>query len=178
VTGNADHRQPPQTISDSDLWRRPWRGCFRLPPRLSIFSFYVYNIGLTSLTSIYSQAPVLCILVLKSNSFTLNFLSLSFLLITDFSCPPEIRTFRCYKGTVHKLRPSPFRFHLCSPESNLLLPKPNSISKLQLVPYSLWTPGLRQKVFLREFQLLPLSKEFLKPFLLFKELIQLFKRSN
>jgi hypothetical protein len=62
VTGNADHRQPPWTISDSDLQRRPRRGCFRLPPGLSIlyivFLICIF-IGLTSLTSIYSQTSVL-----------------------------------------------------------------------------------------------------------------------
>jgi hypothetical protein len=139
VTGNAGHRQPPWTISDSDLQRKPQRGCFRLPPRLSIF-YIVFllcsNIGLTSLTSIYSQTPVLCTPLLKSNLFTLNFLSLSFLLIPDLSCLFEIRTFRCYKGTAHKLRPSPFGTFLQSLESIILLPELNSILKLQLVPYS------------------------------------------
>jgi hypothetical protein len=123
VTGNADHRQPPQTISDSDLWRKPWKGCFRLPPGLSIF-YIVFllcsNISLTSLISIYSQTPVLCTPVLKSNSFTLNFLSLSFWTLV---CPSEIRTFRCYEGTAHKLRPSPFRIFLQSLESAILLPE-------------------------------------------------------
>jgi hypothetical protein len=129
VTGNADHRQPPWTISDLDLQRRPQRGCFRLPPRLSIF-YIVFllciNIGLSSLASIYSQISVLCTSVLKSNSFSPNFLPLSFLSIPDLICPSEIRTFRCYEGTAYKLRPSPFGTYLPSPESVILLPEPNT----------------------------------------------------
>jgi hypothetical protein len=146
VTGNADHRQPPRTILDSDLQRRPQRGCFRLPPRLSIF-YIVFplciNIGLSSLTSIYSQISVLCTSVLKSNSFSPNFFPLSFLSIPDLSCSSEIRTFRCYKGTAYKLRPSPFKTYLRSLESVILLPESNSILKLKLVPYSLWKLGQR-----------------------------------
>jgi hypothetical protein len=88
VTGNADPRQPPQTISDSDLERRPWRGCFRLPPGLSIF-YIVFllcsNIGLIFLTSIYSQVSALCTPVLKSILFSLDFFPQSFLSILDLS---------------------------------------------------------------------------------------------
>jgi hypothetical protein len=47
-------------------------------------------------------------------------------LTPDLSSPPEIRTFRCYEGTAHKLRPSPFGIRLRSPESSILLPEPNS----------------------------------------------------
>jgi hypothetical protein len=46
----------------SDLRRKPQRVCFRLPPRLLIFYIIFLLcilIGLTSLASIYSQAPVL-----------------------------------------------------------------------------------------------------------------------
>jgi hypothetical protein len=66
---------------------------------------------------------------LKSTSFTLDSFPQSFLSTPDLSSPSEIRTFRCYEGTAHKLRPSPFRIHLRSLESITLLPEPNSISK-------------------------------------------------
>jgi hypothetical protein len=141
VPGNADHRQLPRTILGSDLWRRPRRRCFRLPPRLSIFyiiSLICIFIGLTSLASIYSQTPVS---VLKSTSFTPNSFPQSLLSIPDLCCPSEIRTFRCYEGIAHKLRPSPFRTYLWSPESIILLSEPTSMLKLQLVPYSLWKLG-------------------------------------
>jgi hypothetical protein len=89
---------------------------------------FMLLIGLTSLASIYSQAPVLFSSVLKSTSFTPNSSPQSFLLTPDLSSPSEIRTFRCYKGTAHKLRPSPFGIRLRSPESTILLPEPNSQS--------------------------------------------------
>jgi hypothetical protein len=153
VTGNADHRQPPRTISDSDLQRRPQRGCFRLPSRLPIF-YIVFLIcifiGLTSLISIYNQILVLLYFSFESTLFTPSFFPLSFLSIPNLSCPSEIRTFR-YEDTAYKLRPSPFRTYLWSPEFIILLPELNSISKLQLVPYSLWKLGQRQRVFFREF---------------------------
>jgi hypothetical protein len=79
--------------------------------------------------------------VLKSTSFTPNSFPLSFLSILDLSCPSEIRTFKCYKGKAYKLRPSPFVICLWSLESVILLPEPNSISKLQLVSYYLWKLG-------------------------------------
>jgi hypothetical protein len=140
VPGNADHGQLPRTISDSNLWRKPRRRCFRLPPRLSIFYIIILLcilIGLTSLASIYSQTLVLFSSVLKSTSFTPNSSPQSSLSILDLSSLFEIRTFRCYEGTAHKLRPSPFGSYLWSLEIVILLPEPNSISKLQLVPYSL-----------------------------------------
>jgi hypothetical protein len=52
-------------------------------------------------------------------------LSSVFLSIPDLCRPSEIRTFRCYEGTAHKLRPSPFRTRLWSPEFIILLPEPN-----------------------------------------------------
>jgi hypothetical protein len=128
VPGNTDHRQLPWTISGSDLWRRPRRRCFRLPPRLLIFyiiSLICIIIGLTSLASIYSQILYYYSSVLKSTSFTPNSFPQSFLSILELCCPSEIRTFRCYKGTAHKLRPSPFRIYLRSPESVILLSEPN-----------------------------------------------------
>jgi Reverse transcriptase (RNA-dependent DNA polymerase) len=63
---------------------------------------------------------------LKSTSFTPNSFPQSFLSIPDLSSPSEIRTFRCYEGTAHKLRPSPFGNHLWSPESVILLPESNN----------------------------------------------------
>jgi hypothetical protein len=65
--------RPRVTISDSDLQRKPQRGCFRLPSGLSIFYiifFLCILIGLTSLASIYSQTPVLFSSVSKSTLFT------------------------------------------------------------------------------------------------------------
>jgi hypothetical protein len=84
---------------------------------------FMLLIGLTSLASIYSQTPVS---VLKSTSFTPSSFPQSFLSIPDLSSPSEIRTFRCYEGTAHKLRPSPFGIHLRSPESATLLLEPNN----------------------------------------------------
>jgi hypothetical protein len=62
---------------------------------------------------------------LKSTSFTPDSFPQSFLSIPDLYCPSEIRTFRCYESTAHKLRPSPFGTHLQSLESIILLSEPN-----------------------------------------------------
>jgi hypothetical protein len=94
-----------------------------------------------SLASIHSQIPVLFSSVLKSTLFTPNSSPQSSLSIPDLFSPSEIRTFRCYEGTAHKLRPSPFGTHFRSLEFFILLSKPNSILKLQLVSYSLWKLG-------------------------------------
>jgi hypothetical protein len=102
-----------------------------------LFSFYVYSL-VSLLWLVYIVKPLYYLsLVLKSTSFTPYSFPQSFLSILDLYCPSEIRNFRCYEGTAHKLRPSPFRTHLRSLESIILLSEPNSISKLQLVPYSL-----------------------------------------
>jgi hypothetical protein len=82
-------------------------------------------IGLTSLASIYSQTPVLFSSVSKSTLFTPNSFPQSSLSIPDLFSPSEIRTFRCYEGTAHKLRPSPFGTHFRSPEFFILLSEPN-----------------------------------------------------
>jgi hypothetical protein len=144
VPGNADHRQLPWTILGSDLRRRPQRRCFRLPPRLLIFyitSLICIFIGLTS-RLVYIIKPLYYYSsVLKSTLFTPDSPPQFFLSILDLCCPSEIRTFRCYEGTAHKLRPSPFRIYLRSSESDIVLSEPNSISKLQLIPYSLWKLG-------------------------------------
>jgi hypothetical protein len=70
--------------------------------------------------------------VLKSISFTPNSFPQSFLSIPDHCCSSEIRTFRCYEGTAHKLRPSPFGIHLWSPESVILPSEPNKKPKMKL----------------------------------------------
>jgi hypothetical protein len=77
-----------------------------LPPGLSIFyiiSLICKLIGFTSLASIYSQTPVLFSSVSKSTLFTPNSSPQSSLSIPDLFSPSEIRTFRCYKGTVTTL---------------------------------------------------------------------------
>jgi hypothetical protein len=71
---------------------------------------------------------------LKSTSFTPNSFPQSFLSVPDLSSPSEIRTFRCYEGTAHKLRPSPFGNHLRSPESATLLPELNRKNTPSLSP--------------------------------------------
>jgi hypothetical protein len=128
VPGDADHGQLPQTILDLDLWRRPRRRCFRLPPRLStfiLFPLYVYLL-VSLLWLVYIVKPLYYYSsVLKSTLFTPNSFPQSFPSIPDLCCPSEIRTFRCYEGTAHKLRPSPFGIYLQSLESVILLSEPN-----------------------------------------------------
>jgi hypothetical protein len=104
-------------------------------------SLYVYSL-VSLLWLVYIVKPLYYYSsVLKSISFSPNSFPQSSLSVPDLCCPSEIRTFRCYEGTAYKLRPSPFRINLPSPESVILLPEPNSISKLQLIPYSLWKLG-------------------------------------
>jgi hypothetical protein len=102
-----------------------------------LFSLYVYLL----VSLLWLVYKVKCLYyyssVLKSTSFNPNSFPQSLLSIPDLCCPSEIRTFRCYEGTAHKLRPSPFGIRLQSLESVILLSELNSISKLQLVPYSL-----------------------------------------
>jgi RNase H-like domain found in reverse transcriptase/Reverse transcriptase (RNA-dependent DNA polymerase) len=74
---------------------------------------------------------------LKSTSFTPNSFPQSFLSILDLYCPSEIRTFRCYEGTAHKLRPSPFRTHLWSLESVILLSELNRFEPKSFKYYNL-----------------------------------------
>jgi hypothetical protein len=106
-----------------------------------LFPLYIYSL-VSLLWLVYIVKPLYYYSsVLKSTSFTPNSFPQSLLLIPDLYCPSEIRTFRCYEGTAHKLRPSPFGIYLRSPESVILLSEPNSISELQLVLYSLWKLG-------------------------------------
>jgi hypothetical protein len=109
VPGDTNLGQLPQTILDLDLWRGPQRRCFRLPPRLStfiLFSLYV-NLLVSLLWLVYIVKPLYYYSsVLKSTSFTPISFPQPFLSTLDLCCPSEIRTFRCYEGTAHKLRPS------------------------------------------------------------------------
>jgi hypothetical protein len=128
VPGNADHRQPPRTILDSDLRRRPQRRCFGLPPRLLIF-YIIFLLLVSLLWLVYIVKPLYYYSsVLKSTLFTPNSFPQSFLSTPDLCCPSEIRTFRCYEGIAHGLRPSPFGIYLRSPESDILLSEPNTLS--------------------------------------------------
>jgi hypothetical protein len=132
VTGNADHRQLPQTQTFGGDLGENVSGChLDFQPCILFFLICIF-IGLTSLTSVYSQTPVLLSSVLKSTSFSPNSFPQSSLSILDLCCPSKIRTFRCYEGTAYKLRPSPFRIHLWSLESNIQLPEPNTQESLQI----------------------------------------------
>jgi hypothetical protein len=133
VPGNAVHGQLSRTRTSGGNHGEDVSGCH---PGLLIFYiiFLICKlIGLTSLASINSKTPVLFSSVLKSTSFTPNSSPQSSLLIPDLSSPSEIRTFRCYEGTAHKLRPSPFGSHLWSPEIVILLPEPNNDSECERV---------------------------------------------
>jgi hypothetical protein len=141
VPGNADHGQLSRTQTYGGDLGEDVSGCYPDFQSFILFSFYVYSL-VSFLWLVYIVKPLYYYSsVLKSTSFTPNSFPQSFLSIPDLYCPSEIRTFRCYKGTAHKLRPSPFGIHLQSLESVILLSEPNSISKLQLVPYSLWKLG-------------------------------------
>jgi hypothetical protein len=141
VPGNADHGRLSQTRTFRGNHGEDVSGCHLDFQSFILFSFYVYLL-VSLLWLVYIVKPLYYFSsVLKSTLFTPNFFPQSFLPIPDLSSPSEIRTLRCYEGTAHKLRPSPFGICLWSPESTILLPEPNSISKLQLVPYSLWKLG-------------------------------------
>jgi hypothetical protein len=141
VPGNADHRQLSQTQTFGGDLGEDVSGCHLDFQSFILFSFYEWSL-VSLLWLVYIVKPLYYYSsVLKSISFTPKSFSQSFLSIPDLCYPSEIRTFRCYEGTAHKLRPSPFEIHLWSPESIILLSELNSISKLQLVPYSLWKLG-------------------------------------
>jgi hypothetical protein len=141
VPDNADHGRLSRTRTFRGNHREDVSGCHPDFQSFILFSVYVYSL-VSLLWLVYIVKPLNYFSsVLKSTSFTPNSFPQSSLPILDFSSPSEIRTFRCYEGTTHKLRPSPFRSYLRSPEIVILLPEPNSISKLQLVPYSLWKLG-------------------------------------
>jgi hypothetical protein len=90
-----------------------------------LFSLYVYLL-VSLLWLVYIVKPLYYYsLVLKLTPFTPNSFPQFSLPILDLCCPSEIRTFRCYKGTAYKLRPSPFRINPWSLESIILLPEPS-----------------------------------------------------
>jgi hypothetical protein len=141
VPGNADHGQLSRTRTFGGDLGEDVSGCHPDFQSLILFSFYVYSlVSLLWLVYIVKSLYYFSS-VLKSTSFTPNSFPQSSPQIPDLYCPSEIRTFRCYEGTAHKLRPSPFGTHLQSPESIILLSELNSILKIQLIPYSLWKLG-------------------------------------
>jgi hypothetical protein len=130
VPGNADHGQLSQTQTFGGNLREDVSGCHPDFQSFILFFFYVYLL-VSLLWLVYTVKPLYYFSsVLKSTSFTPNSFSQSFLSIPDLSSPSEIRTFRCYEGTAHKLRPSPFGTHLRSPEFVVWLPEPNSVGVL------------------------------------------------
>jgi hypothetical protein len=141
VPGNADHGQLSWTWTFRGDLGEDVSGCHPDFQSFILFSLYVYLL-VSLLWLVYIVKPLYYYSsVLKSTLFTPNSFPQSFFSILDLCCPSEIRTFRCYEGTAHKLRPSPFRIYLQSPKTIILLSEPNSISKLQLIPYSLWKLG-------------------------------------
>jgi hypothetical protein len=137
VPGNTDHRQLSRTWTFEGDLGEDVSGCHPDFQSFILFFFYVYSL-VSLLWLVYIVKPLYYFSsVLKSTLFTPDSFPQSFFSIPDLYCPSEIRTFRCYEGTAHKLRPSPFGTHLQSPESIILLSELNSILKLQLVPYSL-----------------------------------------
>jgi hypothetical protein len=130
VPGNADHGQLSRTRIFGGNHREDVSGCHLDLQSFILFPLYV-NLLVSLLWLVYIVKSLYYFSsVLKATSFTPNSSPQSFLLIPDLFSPSEIRTFRCYKGTAHKLRPSPFGTHLQSLEFVILLPEPNSISKL------------------------------------------------
>jgi hypothetical protein len=142
VPGNADHGQLSRTFG-GDL-REDVSGCHPDFQSFILFFFYVYS-SVSLLWLVYIVKPLYYYSsVLKSTLFTPDSFPQSFLSIPDLCCPSKIRTFRCYEGTAHKLRPSPFRIHLQSPESVILLSEPNIIIIITSpeVLCSCWDPNI------------------------------------
>jgi hypothetical protein len=141
VPGNADHGRLSWTQTFRGNHGEDVSGCHPDFQSFILFSFYVYLL-VSLLWLVYIVKPLYYFSsILKSTSSTPNSSPQSSLSIPDLFSPSEIRAFRCYKGTAHKLRPSPFGSYLRSLEIVILLPEPNSISKLQLLLYSLWKLG-------------------------------------
>jgi hypothetical protein len=125
VPGNADHGRLSQTRTFGGNHGEDVSGCHPDFQSIILFSFYVYLL-VSLLWLVYIVKPLYYFSsVLKSTSFTPNSFPQSFLSIPNLSSPSEIRTLRCYEGTAHKLRLSPFGTHLQSPEFIILLPEPN-----------------------------------------------------
>jgi hypothetical protein len=126
VPGNADHGQLSRTRTFGGNLGEDVSCCHLDFQSFILFPFYVCLL-VSLLWLVYIVKPLYYFSsVLKSTSFTPNSFPQSSLLIPDLSSPSEIRTFRCYKGTAHKLRPSPFGSYLRSPEIVILLPEPNT----------------------------------------------------
>jgi hypothetical protein len=125
VPGNADHGQLSWTRTFGGDLGEDVSGCHLDFQSFILFSFYVYSL-VSLLWLVYIVKPLYYFSsVLKSTSLTPDSFPQSFLSIPDLYCPSEIRTFGCYEGTAHKLRPSPFGTHLWSPESVILLSELN-----------------------------------------------------
>jgi hypothetical protein len=123
-----DHEQLSRTQTFGGDLGEDVSGCHLDFQSFILFSFYVYSL-VSLLWLVYIVKPLYYFSsVLKSTSFTPNSFPQSFLSIPDLYCPSEIRTLRCYEGTAHKLRPSPFGAHLWSPEFVILLSELNSRS--------------------------------------------------
>jgi hypothetical protein len=134
VPGNAGHGRLSRTRTFGGNHGEDVSGCHPDFQSFILFSFYVYLL-VSLLWLVYIVKPLYYFsLVLKSTSFTPNSSPQSSLSIPDLFSPSEIRTFRCYEGTAHKLRPSPFGSHLRSPEIVILLPEPNTISTCMCSP--------------------------------------------
>jgi hypothetical protein len=127
VPGNTDHGQLSRTQTFEGNHREDVSGGHPDLQSFILFSFYVFLL-VSLLWLVYIVKPLYYFSsVLKSTLFTPNSSPQSSLLIPDLSSPSEIKTFRCYEGTAHKLRPSPFGFHLWSLEIVILLPEPNKV---------------------------------------------------
>jgi hypothetical protein len=138
----------PQTQTFRGGLREDVSGCYLDFQSFILFSFYVYSL-VSLLWLVYKVKPLYYYSsVLKSTSFTPNSFPQSFLSIPDLCCPSEIRTFRCYEGTAHKLRPSPFGIHLWSPEYVILLSEPKNLPNWILMETNIPLP-LCQKLSLK-----------------------------
>jgi hypothetical protein len=131
-----------------------------------LLSLYVYSLVLLSWLVYIIKPLYYYSSVLKSTSFSPDSFPQSSLSIPDLCCPSEIRTFRCYEGTVHKLRPSPFRICLQSPESVILLSEPNSNADHRKSPQTILDSDLWRKPQKECFRLLPGLLIFYTTFLL------------
>jgi hypothetical protein len=140
VPDNADHGRLSRTQTFGGNLGEYVLGCHLDFQSFILFSFYVYLL-VSLLWLVYIVKPLYYFSsVLKSTLFTPNPSPQSSLLIPDLCCPSEIRTFRCYEGTAHKLRPSPFGSYLRSLEIVILLPEPNNLTpfgmEVSVFPYN------------------------------------------
>jgi hypothetical protein len=132
VPGNADHGRLSRTWTFGGNHGEDVSGCHPDFQSFILFFFYVYLL-VSLLWLVYIVKPLYYFSsVLKSTSFTPNSFPQSSLLIPNLSSSSEIRTFRCYEGTAHKLRSSPFGSYLRSPEIIILLLESNSVNRYLL----------------------------------------------